>query len=137
MVAGVILTVLSAIAVVSAQLIQRFKSKKFPRKIIFYQGCFGLLAFYMGVYSLISDVIIGSASAIAAVWLTMLAVNLTLMVLGIVLSYVMILQYVFAGSHEVKQKGDEMLRAMVPWQLRFGLTGLIIGLWCQVFLLLI
>lgn len=127
---GIILILLSLLAVPSLILSKKPNAKELLDKVAPYQGWIGLVFCFWGVWGIIDAIInIGWMSAFPIVWFTWLAGSLVEAILGFMLGYGVIAKYAFSKNEATKAKADQILAKLAPMQGKLGVFGIIVGIW--------
>lgn len=131
MVSGITLIILSLLAVPSLLLAKKPDAKELLAKITPYQGWIGLVFCFWGVYGIVFSGILGLSwmPAWPIFWGTALAGNIMQAVLGFILGYGTISQYVLGKNEEARRKGEELLQKLAPIQGKLGVAGILVGIW--------
>lgn len=127
---GIILILLSLLAVPSLILSKKPNAKELLDKVAPYQGWIGLVFCFWGVWGIIDAVLnIGWMTTFPIVWFTWLAGSLVEAILGFMLGYGVIAKYAFSKNEASKAKGDAILAKLAPMQGKLGVFGIIVGIW--------
>lgn len=130
MIYGITLIILSILAVPSLILSKRPDAKQVLEKIAPYQGWTGLVFCFWGVWGIIQAILhLDWISVWPIWWITWTAGSAVEAVLGFMLGYGTIAQYVFGNNEEAKKKGEALLAKLAPIQGKLGIVGIIVGLW--------
>lgn len=100
-------------------------------KLAPYQGWIGVIALLWGIWSLIWLLLhIGSVMGAAPIWaITGLVCCLVMILLGFLLGYPVIMQYVLSKNEEARQKADQLRQKLIPFQAKLGLASIALGIW--------
>lgn len=130
MIYGLTLILLSILAVPSLILSKRPDAKEMLDKFAPYQGWIGLVFCFWGVWGIISCILnIGWLTTYPIWWITWLATSAVEAILGFILGYGTISQYVLSKNEESKKKGEQLLAKLAPIQGKLGIFGIIVGIW--------
>ncbi|MEH6307377.1 hypothetical protein RYH73_17140 [Olivibacter sp. CPCC 100613] len=130
MIWGITLILLSILAVPSLILAKRPDARQLLEKIEPYQGWIGLIFCFWGIWGVIQAVIhIGALTTMPIWWLTWLAGSALEAVLGFMLGYTLIQKHLLSGSANAGTKAAELRAKLAPNLGKFGLIGLIVGIW--------
>jgi hypothetical protein len=130
---GITLILLGLLAAPSLLLSRRPDAKEMLDKITPYQGWFGAIMCFWGLWGTIQAVLnIGILKFFPVYWATWLATSVMSVILGFILGYGLINQHLLANNEAAKAKGEETLRKLAPLQGRLGLIGVILGIWCVI-----
>ena len=133
MINGLTLILLSILAVPSLILAKRPDAKEMLDKFAPYQGWIGLVFCFCGIWGIIYCILHLDLLTVWPIWwITLLATALVEAVLGFMLGYGTISQYVLSKNEESKKKGEELLAKLAPMQGKLGLFGIAVGVWCIV-----
>ncbi len=99
-------------------------------KIVPYQGWFGIVALVWGAINLLQILLHFSAfSMMPTVWLVLAIVaNVVAVLLGLVLGYGLIAQYLLTNSPDARRKGEEMRARIAPRQMALGWVAIVLGI---------
>lgn len=100
-------------------------------KLAPYQGWIGLVIFGWGVWSVISFILsLGVLTVLpVAWWVTILAIAVLQVILGLLLGYNLINKYVFSKNAQAAEKAKQVHAKLIPKQTTFGVIGMIVGVW--------
>lgn len=100
-------------------------------KLTPYQGWIGIIALLWGVWSLIRLLLhLGSVMGSAPIWgITGLLCCLVMILLGFLLGYPVIAQYVLSKTEDARQKADQLRQKLIPFQAKLGLASIALGIW--------
>ncbi|MDR2036545.1 MAG: hypothetical protein LBQ60_01335 [Bacteroidales bacterium] len=130
MIYGITLILLGLLAVPSLLLSKRPDAKELFDKVAPYQGWIGLVFAIFGLWGIIDCIInIGLLSKIPVYWLTWLLVAAVEASLGFILGYGMISKYVLSKNPTAAEKGEQLLKKLVPLQGNLGIIAIILGIW--------
>lgn len=100
------------------------------KKIAPFQGWVGVVILFWGIWGLIYSIMnLGWLSSAPIWWATFLAVAVIEVLLGILLGFNLVSQYVLSKNVEAKAKGDELYKKLLPKQSLIGLIGIGVGVW--------
>ncbi|NMM48731.1 hypothetical protein [Marinigracilibium pacificum] len=135
MTSAIFLIILSTLIIFLMVLIRIPRGKFLAGKTLIFLGVLGLISVYLGVYEFIFNVLLGSTNQyiFSLPGVSMIMVHLSLISLGVILSYEMVMDFVFSGSSIIRLKGEEILSNLAPLQLKFAIAGIVIG--CQYLIL--
>ena len=99
-------------------------------KIVPYQGWIGLVALVWGAINLLQVLLhLGAWTALPAFWLILgLAANIVAVLLGLILGYGLIAQYLLTNSPDARRKGEEMRARIAPRQMALGWVAIVLGI---------
>ena len=104
------------------------------KKIAPFQGWIGFVLFIWGVWSIISSILnLAWLTAFPIWWITFLAMALLQTILGLLLGFNLIDEYILSKNPQSAAKGKEMHAKLVPKQKLFGILGILLGIWAIVF----
>ncbi|MFD0863686.1 hypothetical protein ACFQ1M_15835 [Sungkyunkwania multivorans] len=130
MIYGITLIVLSIVAVPSLLLSKKPNAKELLDKITPYQGWIGLIFCLWGVWGIISSVLnLDWLTSYPIWWISLLAGSLVQATLGFMLGYGMINKLILSKNESAKEKGEILLAKMAPKQGKFGMFGIVVGVW--------
>jgi hypothetical protein len=130
MISGIILILLSLIAVPSLILSKHEKAGELLSKIAPYQGWIGLVFCFWGLWVIINSLLnLNWISYYPIWWATYLASGIVQFTLGFLLGYGMINELVLSKNEQAKEKGEQLLAKLAPLQGKIGLFGVALGVW--------
>jgi hypothetical protein len=99
-------------------------------KIVPYQGIFGIVALVWGAVELIRLLLhFGIMSMMPALWLVLyIAANVVAVLLGLLLGYGLIAQYLLTNSPDARRKGEDLRARIAPRQVALGWVAIVLGL---------
>jgi len=130
MIYGIILILIGILAVPSLILSKKPEAKEVLDKIAPYQGWIGVLACIWGVWGLINLFLnISYLTSVPVWWITWAAGAAAQTLLGFLLGYGLIAKFALSKNDEAKEKGEQLLAKLQPWQGRIGLLSIGLGIW--------
>ena len=130
MIYGISLVFLSIVAVPSLILAKKPNAKELLEKIEPYQGWIGLIFCVWGIWGIISAILnLGWLTTAPIWWVTLLAGSVVEAVLGFMLGYGMINKLFLSKNAEAKEKAEQLRGKIAPKQGKFGILGIIVGIW--------
>ena len=130
MINGIMLVLLSIIAVPSLVLSKKPNAKELLEKIAPYQGWIGLLFCILGVWGIISSVInLGWLTTAPIWWITLAAGSLVQATLGFMLGSGLMNKLFMGKNPEAQQKAAELRSKIAPKQGKLGILGIAVGTW--------
>ena len=98
-------------------------------KIVPYQGVLGLVALAWGTLNLLHILLhLGGYTMMPTVWLILaLAANVIAVLLGLILGYGLIAQYLLTNSPEARRKGEDLRAKIAPRQIALGWAAIVLG----------
>lgn len=127
---GIALIILGLLAIPSLVLSKKPDAKKYFDKFAPIQGWFGVVFAILGVWGIISCILnIGWLTTAPIYWITWLAVEVVTAVLGFILGYGLIQKYALSKNEKAAEKGEQVLKKLMPLQGTFGIIALILGIW--------
>lgn len=130
MIYGITLIVLGILAAPSLLLSKKPNAKELLDKIAPYQGWIGLVFCFWGLWGVITAILNISVLTDAPIWwITWIASSGIEAILGFILGYGMINQFLLSKNEQAKEKGAQMLEKLAPIQGKLGLAGIVIGIW--------
>lgn len=136
-----IMLIISGILAVPALII----SKKTDAKAVFdkvapYQGIFGIIILVLGVWVLIDSLRTMNLFFMVNfyfTWFVLFLSSLVLIVLGFILVFGLINQFVLSKNETSKEKGSQILAKLLPLQAKIGMLAIALGIVCIVLRLFI
>lgn len=129
---GIAAIVLGLLAVPSLLLAKKPNAKELLDKIAPYQGWIGLVCCFYGIWGVIDALMtidwIGIHIIFTIAWIVWFATSLALVVLGFMLGYNLIVQYVLSKNETTAAKGAQVQAKLAPLQGKLGIFGIIAGL---------
>lgn len=103
-------------------------------KLAPYQGWIGLVIFAWGTWSIISFLLnLGVMTALPVLWwVTILAIAILEFILGILLGWNLINEYILSKNAQAAEKAKKLHAKLLPKQTFFGVLGIVVGLWALV-----
>lgn len=130
MIYGITLILLSIIAVPSLLLSRKPNAAELLEKVAPYQGWIGVVFCLVGVWGLISAVLsLGLLTAAPIWWATLAAGSLVEAVLGFMLGFPLISEFLAGNSPEASAKSEALRAKLAPRQGQLGLVGIGVGAW--------
>lgn len=131
---GILLIVLSLVAVPRLILSKRPETKELLDKIAPFQGWAGVLFCLWGLWNVIDCFLSlnlfswGMWGTI--MWVTCFAYAAITAILGFMLGYNLIVEYVLAKNEKTAEKGAQIQAKLAGVQGTLGIIGIIVGVWC-------
>ena len=131
---GITLIVLSIVAVPSLILAKKPNAKELLDKVAPYQGWAGVLFCLWGIWGIIDCLLnlnyfsFGMWGII--VWVTAFVCSAVEAILGFMLGYNLIVEYVLSKNEKTAEKGAQIQAKLSPLQGTVGIVGIIAGVWC-------
>lgn len=130
MIYGITLILLGILAAPSLLLSRKPNAKEWLDKITPYQGWIGIIFCIWGLFGIISAILHISLLGVMPIWwITWMACVVIEALLGFILGYGMISQYVLSKNEKAQEKGEQLLAKLAPIQGKLGLASIIIGIW--------
>jgi hypothetical protein len=130
MIYGISLAILGILAAPSLLLSKRPDAKELLNKITPFQGWIGLVFFVWGVWGIIQAVLnLGLLGSNPIWWITWIATSALEGSLGFLLGYGMISKMILSKNEIAREKGEQLLKKLSPWQGRLGLIAILLGVW--------
>ncbi|MDR0659310.1 MAG: hypothetical protein LBG19_00580 [Prevotellaceae bacterium] len=130
---GLLLIVLSMVAVPSLILSKKPNAKELLDKIAPFQGWAGVFFCFWGLWNLIWILMHFEIMRIGMwgilLWATYLAYAAITCILGFMLGYNLIVEYVLSKNEKTAEKGVRVQAKLAEMQGIVGILGVIIGLW--------
>ncbi len=105
-------------------------AKEILDKILPYQGIIGIIALIWGALNLLRLLLhFGMMSMMPAVWLVLaLASNIVAVLLGLLLGYGLIAQYLLTNNPAARRRGEELRAKLLSRQVALGWAGIALGI---------
>ena len=130
MIYGILLVVLGLLAVPSLILSKKPNAKELFDKVAPIQGWVGIVFAIWGIWGIISAILNLNWLTVAPVyWVTYLLVAVVEAVLGFILGYGLIQKYALGKNEKAKEKGEQVLKKLLPLQGTFGIIAIVLGIW--------
>jgi len=130
MIYGIALILLSLLAIPSLILSKRPDAKQVLDQIAPYQGWIGLVFCVWGLWVLFRAILALKLLAIAPFWwLSWVIGGLLQFLLGFLLGYPVINQFLLSKNADAKEKGEQLMAKIRPIQEKLGLAGIAFGIW--------
>ncbi len=126
---SILLIVVGVLAAYPGIVRARPDAKDLLDKLVPYQGWFGVVALVWGAIDLLRILLhLGMMTMMPAMWLILIvAGNVVAVLLGLILGYGLIAQYVLGGSPDARRRGEEMRAKLLARQVALGWAGIILG----------
>ena len=133
---GILLIVLGIMASPSLILSKKADAQKILDKLTPYQGWAGLIFCVVGIVQLIKAL----ANTVPWIeyftfgWLMWLVGGLLLILLGFILGYGMISKYALSKNETAKEKGEQLMKKLIPLQGILGVAAIVLGIFMLIYL---
>ncbi|MCK0131248.1 hypothetical protein MWU59_06980 [Flavobacteriaceae bacterium F08102] len=124
MIDGIVLIIVSILAVPSLLLSRKPDAKELLEKIEPYQGWIGVVACIWGITGVIKELFHMNGNSY---WIVSISAMAILAILGFMLGYGLINQMVLSKSDEAREKAVEIRAKIAPNLGKLGVVGFIIG----------
>jgi len=126
---SILLIVVGVLAAYPGIVRARPDAKEILDKILPYQGFIGIVALIWGALNLLRLLLhFGTMSMMPAAWLILaLAGNIVAVLLGLLLGYGLIAQYLLNNSPAARQRGEELRSKLLARQVTLGWAGIALG----------
>jgi hypothetical protein len=126
---SILLIVVGVLAAYPGIVRARPDAKEILDKILPYQGFIGIIALIWGALNLLRLLLhFGTMSMMPAAWLILaLAGNIVAVLLGLLLGYGLIAQYLLNNSPAARQRGEELRSKLLARQVTLGWAGIALG----------
>ena len=133
MLTGILLIVLGLLAVPSLILSKKPNAKELFDKVAPFQGWLGILFVFWGIWELIScfshmELLSMGFARLVFFWVYWLCVAIVEIVLGFILGYGLIQKYALSKNEKAKEKGEQVLKKLLPLQGTLGIAAIILGI---------
>jgi hypothetical protein len=127
---SILLVVVGVLAAYPSIVRTRPDAKEILDKILPYQGYIGIVALIWGALNLLRILLhLGTMTMMPAMWLILaLAANVVAVLLGLILGYGLIAQYVLSNSPDARRRGEEWRSKLLPRQVALGWAGVVLGI---------
>lgn len=123
------LILLGLLAIPSLVLKKKPNAKELFDKIAPYQGIVGIIAAIWGLWGLIWQIVgIGAISYAPLWWIFGTLVCLVVTALGFILGYGLIQKYALSKNEAAKEKGEQVLKKLLPLQGTLGIISIVLGI---------
>ena len=130
MINGIMLVLLSIIAVPSLVLSKKPNAKELLEKIEPYQGWIGLVFCILGVWGIITSILnLGWLTTAPIWWITLAAGSLVQATLGFMLGSGLMNKLFMGKNPEAQKKAEELRSKIAPKQGKLGILGIAVGVW--------
>jgi len=130
MIYGITLILLGLLAIPSLVLAKKPDAKELFDKVAPYQGWIGLVFAIWGLWGIISCILnIGYLTDWPIYWITWLTVSVVEAGLGFILGYGMISKYALSKNPQAAEKGEQLLKKLMPLQGTLGIVAIGLGIW--------
>lgn len=130
MLEAILLIIAGILAVPSLRKSKNQDAKNMISKVSPYQGWIGVIIMIWGIWSLISvirysDILL--EHGYVSLWILSVAIGIVATILGFILGFNLIDQYLLSKSRKSNQKGKKLLDKLLPLQKFFGIIAIILG----------
>src|ERR1700687_2014786 len=127
---SILLIVVGVLAAYPGIVRARPDAKQLLDKVVPFQGWLGIIAMVWGAIDLLRILLhLGMMTMMPAFWLILiLASNVVAVLLGLILSYGLIAQYVLSGSPDARRRGEEWRAKLLGRQVALGWAGIVLGI---------
>ncbi|MDX2301963.1 MAG: hypothetical protein NW226_04145 [Microscillaceae bacterium] len=135
LITSIILFLGGVIAAASFIIKRRPDAKEMIDKILPYQGIIGLILLVSGIWEFLSTIgYIGFMFRYSTFWALVVLLAITVdIVLGFLLGYGLIAQYLLKGNEEALEKGEMIKARLIKYQTQAGLAAIVLSvLWLMV-----
>lgn len=116
-------------AIPSLILSKKPDAKKYFDEFAPYQGWFGFVFAIWGLWNIISCFIhISLLTQLPVAWIIAFMVSLSTAALGFILGYGLIQKYALSKNEKAAEKGEMVLKKLMPLQGVFGIIAIIFGI---------
>ena len=130
LITGIVLVALGVLAASSSIVAQRPDAQAYIDKLVPFQGWLGFIACIWGVWIVITAILnLNWISYVPVWWLTYAATGAVIAILGLILGYGLLTQYIFSHSAEAVRRGEQIRLSIVPYQVTLGYVAIGLGLW--------
>lgn len=127
---GIVLLVLGLLASASSIVAKRPDAKATIDMLTPYQGWIGFICCIWGVFITISAVLnLNWLSFVPIWWLTYLATGVLEFVLGLLLGYALLTQYLLSKNAEAMKRGEQVRAQLAPYRTTLGYISIAVGIW--------
>ena len=127
---SILLIIVGVLAAYPGIVRARPDAKDLLDKLVPYQGWFGIVALVWGAIDLLRILLhLGMMTMMPAMWLILiLAGNVVAVLLGLILGYGLIAQYVLSGNPDARRRGEEWRAKLLTRQVALGWAGIVLGI---------
>ena len=127
---SILLIVVGLLAAYPGIVRARPDAKQLLDKVVPFQGWLGIIAMVWGAIDLLRILLhLGMMTMMPAFWLILiLASNVVAVLLGLILGYGLIAQYVLSGSPDARRRGEEWRAKLLGRQVALGWAGIVLGI---------
>lgn len=106
------------------------ESEDLINKVVPFQGWFGLIIFFWGIFDVIRAILaIGIIDDFFIWWVTWTVTAGLEVLLGFLLGFNLINQYVLSRKAEAAEKGEQLRQKLATIQIPLGFAGIAMGIW--------
>lgn len=128
MIYGILLIIGGLLAVPSLLLSKKPDAQKYFDQFAPYQGWLGVLFTFWGVWAIIQCIIhVDLIAHFPINWIIWLLVALVQAGLGFILGYGLIQKYALSKNEAAAEKGEQILKKLMPLQGTIGIAAIILG----------
>ncbi|MFR9165210.1 MAG: hypothetical protein ACLVKO_02875 [Dysgonomonas sp.] len=100
------------------------------KKLLPIRGWAGVVFCIWGIWGIISCILtIGWLTTWPIYWITLLLVSIVLAALGFILGYGLIAKHALSKNPTAAEKGEQVLKKLIPLQGKLGILAIILGIW--------
>ncbi len=130
MIWGILLVLLSIVAVPSLILSRKPNASELLEKIEPYQGWMGIGFCFVGLWGIVQAILnIGWLADAPIWWITFLAGNIVSAALGFMLGIGLINKLFLSKNEAARAKAEELRAKIAPKQGKLGILGIAVGAW--------
>lgn len=126
-----ILLIIAGVLAAASLIVQKQpNAKELIDKLVPYQGIIGVIVCLAGIWDLIQFLLhLSILRHVPMMMLAVLGVSLTMILLGFILGYGLINQYVLSRNAQFAEQGVTVQRKLIAIQVPLGLAGIAFGIW--------
>jgi hypothetical protein len=130
LVTGIVLLALGVLAAASSIVAKRPDAQVYIDRLVPFQGWLGFLACIWGIWIIINAILnLNWISYVPVWWLTYAATGAVIAILGLLLGYALLTQFIFSHNAAAARRGEQIRLSMVPYQVSLGYVAIFLGLW--------
>jgi hypothetical protein len=137
---GIILIVLGGLASYGSIVAKRPDAKAALDALTPFQGWIGLVCCIWGLWIILNFLLLGGMAILSIwpiLWITIMATGILEFVLGLLLGYGLLTEFILSKNAEAMKRGDQLRATLMPYQTMLGYVSIALGVWALIATLVI